>query len=53
MACEEGVPVTPQSVISRIETFISGIQRHRDGTSDQERRPISTPRGEEREQPNF
>ena len=45
MACEEGVPVPPQSVISRVETFISGIQRHRDGTWDQERRPIPTPRG--------
>ncbi|MCP3663012.1 MAG: hypothetical protein GY696_11040 [Gammaproteobacteria bacterium] len=46
MACEEGVPVPPQSVISRVETFISEIQRHRDGTLDQGRRPIPTPRGE-------
>ena len=44
-ACEEGVPAPPQSVISRVETFISGMQRHRDGTWDQERRPIPTPRG--------
>ncbi|MCP3661939.1 MAG: hypothetical protein GY696_05480 [Gammaproteobacteria bacterium] len=30
MACEEGVPAPAQSVISRVETFISGIQGYRD-----------------------
>ncbi|MCP3664658.1 MAG: hypothetical protein GY696_19570 [Gammaproteobacteria bacterium] len=39
MACEEGLPAPPQSVISRVETFISGIQGHRDKAQDLERKP--------------
>ena len=46
-ACEEGVPTPPQSVKSRVETFISGIQEHRDETWNQERRPTPNQRGEE------
>ncbi|MCP3666891.1 MAG: hypothetical protein GY696_31095 [Gammaproteobacteria bacterium] len=63
MACEEKVPAPPQSVISRVETFISGIQGHRDEAQNPEGKanPLQKTRklrlrGEEKaekEQPNL
>ncbi|MCP3665181.1 MAG: hypothetical protein GY696_22230 [Gammaproteobacteria bacterium] len=47
MACKERVPAPPQSIISRVETYISGIQGHRDETWNQEKRPTPNQRGEE------